>query len=95
MVTQQLELLKDNLKEVNVFFDKLMVADGGQENAWVVANAASAVSAANAVEELNTLTNTVFKMVGRKADASDVQEASSSSQGGRLLLRRRWRDHRR
>ena len=34
MVTQQLELLKGNLKEINVFFYH-MVAQSVQENVWV------------------------------------------------------------
>ena len=32
-VARQMQLLRGNLREVNVFFDKLKVADGGQGNA--------------------------------------------------------------
>ena len=95
-VARQLQLLRANLREVNGFVDKFKVTD--------VANGADAVRAAwaltnacSALEEVNMLTNTAFERVGWKSNASHVQQASSSSQGGRLLLRlrRRCRDHRR
>ena len=95
-VARQLQLLRANLREVNGFFDKFKVTDEANgadavRAAWALTNACSAL------EEVNTLTNSAFEMVGWKSNASHVEQASSSSQGGRLLLRlrRRCRDHRR
>ena len=89
-VAQQLQLLRGTLREVNGFFDMVKVTDVGQGTASLaVANGADAVRAAQALtkacrglEELNTLTKTAFEMVGWKSNASHVQQASSSSQGG-------------
>ena len=89
-MARQMQLLSATVREVKFFFGKFKVADGGQGNpSLVVANGADAVSAAwavanarSTVEELNTLTNSAFEMVGWKSNSSHVQEASSSSQGG-------------
>ena len=88
VVTEELQVLKGHLGTVNGFFDHMVVYPGG-ENVWVMNHAAICERAARVLDQLKIDTEALFKLVGN--------ESSSSSEGGRLLLRfrRQLRYHRR
>ena len=84
VVTEGLQELNGHLGTVNEFFEHM-----GKVNVWVTYHAANVESAARVVGHLRRHTEALFKLVGN--------ESSSSSEGGRLLLRfrRQLRYHRR
>ena len=84
VVTEELQELNGHLGTVNEFFKHM-----GKVNVWVTKHAANGESAARVVHLLRRHTEALFKLVGN--------ESSSSSEGGRLLLRfrRQLRYHRR